>query len=209
MPTTAPTPAPRPSSTPTTPAPPTTTPARSPTPAPSATPTATASGDEEVEFTGVVDVIGTTSWQISGQTVLITAETEIRDNPQVGDVVEVRAVRDGQGVLTATRIRLEDSSGPSGSTATPASGGPTPTPIVSTPEPTPSVEASETDEPEEVEFEGTVTAINGNVWTIGGQSVIVTGETELEDNPQVGSYVEVRAWQNLDGTLVARRIRVR
>lgn len=188
-------------------------PTRTPSPSPTRTPDSTPTGfdEEEIEFTGLVESIGDTTWQIGGQTVLVTAETEIRDDPQVGDVVEVRARRDAQGTLIATRIRLEDS-GPTGSTSTspPGSGGgPTPTPTVDTPEPTQTPEVTETDEPAETEFEGTVTAINGSVWTIGGQQVIVTGDTELEDNPGLGSFVDVRAWQYPDGTLVARRIRVR
>lgn len=188
-------------------------PTRTPSPTLTRTPDSTPAGfgEDEIEFTGLVESIGDTTWQVGGQTVLVTAETEIRDDPQVGDVVEVRARRDTQGVLTATRIRLENS-GPGGSTSTspPGSGGgPTPTPIVGTPGPTQTPDVTETDEPPETEFEGTVTAINGSVWTIGGQQVIVTGDTELEDNPGLGSFVEVRAWQYPDGTLVARRIRVR
>lgn len=192
---------------------PTTSPTRTLSPTPTRTPdsTLTVEDEVEVEFTGLVEAVGATAWQIGGQTVLITTETEIRDNPQVGDLVEVRALRDAQGVLTATRIRLEDS-GPSGSTSTstPGSGGgPTPTPVIGTPGPTQTPDVTNTDEPPETEFEGTVTAINGNIWTIGGQQVIVTGDTELQDNPGLGSFVEVRAWQYPDGTLVARRIRVR
>lgn len=217
-PTTTPTTLPTASATPTTQITPTATlgatPTRTPSP-PSPTPTRTPTrtptveGEAEVEFTGLVEAIGATAWQIGGQTVLITAETEIRDNPQVGDMVEVRALRAIQGALTATRIRL-NTSGPTGSngTSTPGSGG-GPTPITGTPNPTQTPEATHTDEPPETEFQGTVTAINGSVWTIAGQPVIVTGDTELQDNPGLGSFVEVRAWQYPDGSLVARRIRVR
>jgi len=78
-----------------------------------------------------------------------------------------------------------------------------------TPEPTHPPELTETPEPSETEFDGTVTAINGNLWTIGEHLVTVTDETEYEGNPGVGSFVDVNAWQYPDGTLVARRIRVR
>jgi hypothetical protein len=78
-----------------------------------------------------------------------------------------------------------------------------------TPLPSDIVEPTETAEPPEVEFEGLVTDINGGVWTIGGRVVQVTGDTQFEDNPGLGSYVDVNAWQYPNGTLVARRIRVR
>ncbi len=90
------------------------------TPQPSAT-LAVAVG-EDVEFTGVVESIGAGAWQIGGQAVAVNAATEIRDNPQVGQTVEVRALRQADGTLLATRIRAEESGGTS-ATNTPGGGG--------------------------------------------------------------------------------------
>lgn len=88
-----------------------------------------------------------------------------------------------------------------------------PPPATPTPEspatPTHAPEPTQTQEPHEVEFDGVVTAINGNSWTIGEHQVTVTGQTEFEGNPSVGSHVDVNAWQFPDGMLIARRIRVR
>lgn len=115
--------------------------ATSPTPGATLTPGATDEGDDEIEFTGVVESIGATSWLIGGQVVQVTASTEIRDNPQVGQLVEVRAIRDADGALIALRIEPE-SSGPSpsntpgGSGSTPSSSGTPTDDETETPEPT-------------------------------------------------------------------------
>jgi hypothetical protein len=62
--------------------------------------------------------------------------------------------------------------------------------------------------PAEERLEGIVQAIGG-VWVVGGQAAIVTENTEIKDNPQLGDRVEVRALRYWDGTLVATRIRKR
>ena len=82
----------------------------------------------------VVESRGAGAWQIGGQTVAVNAATEIRDNPQVGQTVGVRAIRQADGTLLATRIRAEESgSGPSPSNTPGGGGGPSPS---NTPEPT-------------------------------------------------------------------------
>jgi type VI secretion system secreted protein VgrG len=188
------------------------------TPAPSTTPEPTAGVGVEFEFTGIVESIGVSVWRISGQTVTVTASTELRGNPQVGQTVEVKAIRDASGVLVARRIEVKTSgtSGPSASN-TPSGGGgggsgPSPS---NTPEPTRTPEPTHTSEPtatqhaEEIDFEGTLQSISGNVWTVSGQAVTVTGSTEIKDNPQVGDTVRVRALQQPDGSLIAERIEKR
>jgi type VI secretion system secreted protein VgrG len=172
----------------------------------------------EFEFTGIVESIGVNVWRISGQTVTVTASTELRGSPQVGQTVEVKAIRDASGALVARRIEVKTSgtSGPSASN-TPSGGGgggsgPSPS---NTPEPTRTPEPTHTSEPtttqhaEEIEFEGTLQSISGNVWTVDGQAVTVTGSTEIKDNPQVGDTVRVRALQQPDGSLIAERIEKR
>lgn len=62
----------------------------------------------EVEFLGIVEAIGDTSWTISGRVVAVNASTQILRNPGLGDTVEVQALRSGDGTLTATRIQRED-----------------------------------------------------------------------------------------------------
>ncbi len=63
---------------------------------------------DELEFRGLVEAIGASSWTISGRVVGINAQTVITGNPQVGDLVEVRADRAPDLTLTATAIHRED-----------------------------------------------------------------------------------------------------
>lgn len=212
------TPTPLPTPTRTRPAPSPTPPATAtrPVPSPTALPTQAA---VEVRFAGVVQTIGAQSWQIGGQMVGITASTEIRDNPQVGQWVEVRALRAADGGLTALRIEGDDS-GPSASeTAAPNpvptevdddgsgdSGGPGPS-ASNTPEPADDGSGDDgSGESQEQRWEGTLEAINGSTWVVAGQAVTVSGSTEISDNPQVGDRVEVRATRQGDGSLLAMRI---
>ncbi|MET0619791.1 MAG: DUF5666 domain-containing protein [Thermoanaerobaculia bacterium] len=67
--------------------------------------------DDEREFRGIVSAIGESSWTIGELVVLVNGATEIDGNPEIGDLVEVRADRAPDGTLTATRIHKEDSGG--------------------------------------------------------------------------------------------------
>lgn len=60
--------------------------------------------------------------------------------------------------------------------------------------------------PAPVEFTDVVNAINGELWTIGGTVVKVTGETLLENNPVLGDMVSVKAELRENGEIVALRI---
>jgi hypothetical protein len=60
--------------------------------------------DIEVEFTGIVEVIGEDTWRISGITVFITSETEIDDGIDIGDVVDVEALLGEEGEIIALEI---------------------------------------------------------------------------------------------------------
>jgi len=60
--------------------------------------------------------------------------------------------------------------------------------------------------PAPMEFTDVVKAINGEWWTIGPNTVKVTGETQLENNPGVGDTVEVKAERRAGGEIVALRI---
>ena len=91
------------------------TPGSSPTPTPtppgpSPTPTPSETEDpDHVSFEGIVESRGPAFWLISGWTVYLTAETEIRDDPQVGQRVRVDAFLYWDGRLEAERIELDPS----------------------------------------------------------------------------------------------------
>jgi hypothetical protein len=107
---------PSPSNTPARTAPPTGTsgsgPSPSNTPRPTETPSAPSPSNtpdaddtdepEEEEFEGTLQ--STNPWTVNGQVFTVNAETEFRNNPQVGDNVEVKAYRLNDGTLLARRI---------------------------------------------------------------------------------------------------------
>ncbi len=65
--------------------------------------------DSPFEFTGVVQTIGAESWSISGIAVAVDADTEIKDDPAVGDVVKVEGQITPDGVWLAHEIKaVED-----------------------------------------------------------------------------------------------------
>ncbi|MBI5878655.1 MAG: hypothetical protein HZB53_13480 [Chloroflexi bacterium] len=66
-------------------------------------------------------------------------------------------------------------------------------------------------EPQKVEFKGTITAINGNTWTIGGKTVTVDAQTMIDEShgaAKVGATVEVLGSMMGDGSVRAIRIQV-
>ena len=154
------------------------------------------------EFRGQFTAREGNVWVIGEFRVIVTDRTEIKGEPQIGDWLKVHAVRTSEGLVAREIEVLEREV-----TRTPE---PEPT---RTREPEPTHEPSRTPEPPteapRVEFTGTLHGVSGHMWKVGGTPVIVTGETEIRDNPQVGDTVEVRGWQNADGSVTAREIRKR
>lgn len=73
--------------------------------------------DDEVEFTGKVDFVSADSIVVNGVTFLISSTTSVLDDDRspisildivVGQVVEIRGERSGNGSLTATNVKIED-----------------------------------------------------------------------------------------------------
>ena len=57
-----------------------------------------------------------------------------------------------------------------------------------------------------IEFTGTVEAMGADAWTIDGQLVAITAQTQIKGDIQVGDFVKVHAMVQDDGSLVAREI---
>jgi len=66
---------------------------------------------QDLEVKGTVESIVGDTWTVAGVAFLVTPDTEIDEGVKVGDSVEIRGVWSPEGVLTATSIHLEDSSG--------------------------------------------------------------------------------------------------
>ncbi len=62
--------------------------------------------------------------------------------------------------------------------------------------------------PEVVEWRGTIESIEGSTWTVDGQEVVVTDDTEVVGTPEVGRIAHVRAELYPGGRRVALRIEI-
>jgi len=58
------------------------------------------------------------------------------------------------------------------------------------------------------EARGTVTAVNGNMITINGQTYTISNHSEVNGNIQVGSNVKLEYFMNPDGTLTIEEVKV-
>jgi len=180
----------------------------------------------EIEFTGVIEVIQPNAWIVSSLVVQIDANTQISGQPQIDRLAEVRGMTGPRG-LRASSISIEPSGEPV-ITPTPVMIAPTvietPTPpwtpaatITVTPQMTlnpPTVaptatltpRPTATPQPVEVEFTGTVNAIDAETWIIDGTTIVVNAATEIRDNLTIGQRVKVKALRLADGRLVATRL---
>jgi hypothetical protein len=170
---------------------PSATPGASSTPLPGQTSTAVAG--QEVEFIGTIESFNNGVLVVSGRTVIITAQTEVKLQPQKGLNVKVHGTLQADGSVLAREIE----SVPAGQathkpdlTLTPRAEG--------TRQPQGTRQAGET------EFTGTVSSINGNVFIVNGITVTVTGE--IKGTIAVGDTVKVHGVTQADGSVVAREI---
>lgn len=166
-------------------------PGASSTPLPGQTSTAVAG--QEVEFIGTIESFDNGVLVVSGRIVVITAQTEVKLQPQKGLNVKVHGTLQADGSVLAREIE----SVPAGQathkpdlTLTPRAEG--------TRQPQGTRQAGET------EFTGTVSAINGNVFIVNGITVVVTGE--IKGTIAVGDTVKVHGVTQADGSVVAREI---
>jgi len=68
-------------------------------------------GDEEmIKFTGTVESISDELWVVGGMSFVVAPFTDIEDNPQLGDMVEVKYFVRSDGSLQAVKIDAEHDS---------------------------------------------------------------------------------------------------
>ena len=138
----------------------------------------------ELKFTGTVEAVQGGYWTIGGFTVAITEATEIEGSIRVGDKVEVEAWVDMYGKIYAEEIEYYDDIDDDYDDFSKSGG----------------------DYKGELKFTGTVEAVQGGYWTIGGYTVIITKDTEIDDNIHIGDLVEVEAWVDMQGNIYAEEI---
>jgi len=201
--------------------------------------------DRIVEFEGIIERMGDSTWVVSGREIMVNADTEIEGSPEIGARVKVRALVLPDGTFLALKIKVKTSESvkvrftgvieslPPDLLGEWVIGGRTvlvtaDTKIMGTPElgAEARVEALiqadgtllatkikiENGGPEEVEFSGVIESLPPTKslfgpWTIGGRTVIVTPETDIEGTPALGKEAEVEA-MGLRGRLLAIRIEI-
>jgi hypothetical protein len=160
----------------------------------------TASSDSsalEFKLFGQVEGQGGESWIVSGEILNVSADTVIEPGISLSNLVEVEG-RLVNGVLQAATIQLEDSvpGYPVGTvTVMP--------PVSGTPAATTTVVVVSGNE---IEFYGVLESNSGASWTIAGTTVMIVPQTQIKGNLVVGDFVKVHAWQQQDGSLIAREI---
>ena len=66
-------------------------------------------------------------------------------------------------------------------------------------------------EPQDIDFDGKITSINGNMWVVGGKTVIVDANTMIDQSggkAKVGAQAEIKGVLQLGGSVLAGRIRI-
>lgn len=136
--------------------------------------------ESEFDFTGVVQAIADDTWTVDGQELAITTDTEIKGTLSIGDMAKVHAFADPDGALVASEIgpAEEDAQDQNGQDAQDA----------------------------EFEYSGPVEAMGPESWTVDGQVLAITPDTEIKGTFQIGDMVKVHAMAGDGDTLVAREI---
>ena len=166
-------------------------------------------GDNEVEFKGYVESVGTTSLMVAGRMVTVDDMTEILSHDghpimlseiPVEAYVEVEGRMQADGSVLAWKIELEDDGHDDGHDDGDDDG-----------------DDDDYDYTEEVEFLGYVKSVGMNSLMVGDRMVTVNSMTEIlyyDGSPiplsyvLVGSRMEVEGWMQADGSVVGKKIQL-
>ena len=147
-------------------------------------------GDDEVEFTGTIDDLNASSITVNGTTFSVDSNTVVLDNNNtpidylalvLGQLVEIKGFRQGDGSILAVRIKIEDR------------------------------------DDDEVELTGEIERIDSNTLDVAGLTFVAGDNTIILDNDNqpitfadlsVGLIVEIRADVQADGSLLASDIKI-
>ncbi|MAT44017.1 MAG: hypothetical protein CL609_16915 [Anaerolineaceae bacterium] len=139
--------------------------------------------EHEYEFYGLVESLGTNKWVIDGKTVEITNQTELKGTFALGDLVKVHVLKTADGQFTAREIEHESEEMVNNNSS----------------------EEHQSGE-NEVEFKGFVEEIQAGTWVVAGLTVMFGDNFSVNEDIQVGDYVEVEGTQQADGSVLAYKI---
>ncbi len=135
--------------------------------------------ENEIEFVGIVDAIGSSEWVIASKPLTILPATEIKDSIIEGDLVKVHAFLNESAELAAREIELalaED------------------------------LDDDDMDDDSDLKLVGVLEEMGEDVWVVSGFAFRVTVDTEIDDEMSVGDLVEVYFFASEDDMPVAREI---
>ncbi len=148
--------------------------------------------DRFVEFKGrIEEIVSDTEWLVGAVTVMLDSQTVVEGTPAAGKIAEVKGLLQTDGSVLARKIEVKESDGHG---------------------------------PREVELRGTIVSMSAvgseGEWTIhalhGTLDMNVTftvdSQTIIDEShgiAQVGAYVKVEAILQTDGSLLAKRIKVK
>jgi len=130
----------------------------------------------EYDFTGAVESIAIDQWTVAGTSFAVTSQTEMKGTFDIGDLVKVHLLAGADGSLVAREIEA------------------------------PEAELEGAAEGDEVELVGVIESMGPEAWVIGGQTLAVTPETEIEGTFAIGDAVKVHVFVGAGGALTAREI---
>ena len=136
-----------------------------------------------VEFDGVVDSIAADQWVISGQTLLVNAQTAIDEGVALNSRVRVEAAVRSDRSATALKIELRTQL-----SATPGAAG------------------NGVFDDSGDEFTGIVESIGAESWKIGGQVFLVNTATEIKGSLSAGDLAKVHFVKDSSDAMTATEI---
>jgi len=136
--------------------------------------------NQVVEFVGEVEAIDETTgiWTIAGKAVMVDEDTEVRGEPEVGDMVAVRAqVQEDESLLAVHIWEMNQ-------------------------------EVPQPEEVTFTGVIQRIAPNNTGRWVIGGQQVIVGPQTVINGTPEIGAEAEVTGLRVAEGAVAASEITI-
>lgn len=165
--------------------------------------------EERLELVGSVERIEPTRWRVDGFWYTLTEDSEIEGEIAIGSLVRVEALIRGDGLRIVEEIEQLAPQPTASAQMTPtASALPTEEgeEEADQEEEKEEEDDEEGEDGEEVSFTGQIEAMAADNWVIGGRTVHLTSDTEIDDDLQIGDEAEVRAQRQEDGSLLAEKI---
>lgn len=170
---------------------------------------------EQFDLTGRLEAKEGSRWRIEGRWIYLDGATELEGEFSVGATVRAKGniLTDGRYLAEELRQLESEAEEPEDE-----EDGTEEVPEDTTEEPedeeseepesdgTESPDDDSSDETVKLDFDGVVQSISSGQWVVGGKTLIITGDTRIDEDISLGDSVSVEAEQASDGTLYAEKI---